>query len=602
MHQPQCPTSSCFRSLPGLDSSLDGVFDATAFSARDIIDDAEKQIDARLAALDVSARVLKRQRNAIAPISKLPPETLCNIFQHVRDADREQSPGCINWARVSHVCAHWREIAINFPSLWTYIEHQYHKEWIREMLLRSKGAPIYISANSSRNSEQFLQNISSHIHRVKELSARSFQGYESNYFIQKLTELPPAAAPILEKFSLLLRSDGQSRGLPKDLFPGGTPLLRHLELDNCAVDWNSPIMRNPLTTLKLSVHNVFRGSVKPSVEQVASVLRDMPSLEILELRRILRPIRSAALTSERNVNLIHLKSLSIDSGIYECRHLLDHLILPPTTSITLDCNLPPPAAVQDIQLLTSSLSHWGDHRHRKANPFLTLGCTVTCQDYSASDIVLELWASPWILSKPQLSLRLRSAGAANIFTTIDALLGAIPLNNLKNLRVDFPDLYQAGWFRSFGCLDTLEMIVVEGTEAGVIRALSSTMPSNPRSTTSGKEIEATLAFPALSKLVMMGCNFRDTLVDSSRNDFDRLLAALRQRKKHNQAVNTLVLNSCRFLFEDGVKKLEKNVKYVVWDGYESFTDSEDEGLSTDSEDEESSTEYDSDGNSIQASD
>lgn len=50
----------------------------------------------------------------ILPINQLPPELLCKIFEYVHDET-------IDISTLSHVCRRWREIAISYSRLWSYI-------------------------------------------------------------------------------------------------------------------------------------------------------------------------------------------------------------------------------------------------------------------------------------------------------------------------------------------------------------------------------------------------------------------------------------------------------------------------------------------------
>lgn len=70
-----------------------------------------------------SVRVLRLEQNALAPISSLPPEILAIIFSFLcwqslgRDSGHNLAP-----IRLSHVCRHWREIALNQSLLWSHVD------------------------------------------------------------------------------------------------------------------------------------------------------------------------------------------------------------------------------------------------------------------------------------------------------------------------------------------------------------------------------------------------------------------------------------------------------------------------------------------------
>ncbi|EPS94230.1 hypothetical protein FOMPIDRAFT_1055261 [Fomitopsis schrenkii] len=107
------------------------------------------------------------QLNALAPISRLPPEVLSEIFlQHVRHcADHVgpyRPPGVPvgRWIRVTHVSAHWRETALRCAVLWSHLEAPACRELLAELLTHT-GQP--------EPSEDTLLLALSALHRVKTL-------------------------------------------------------------------------------------------------------------------------------------------------------------------------------------------------------------------------------------------------------------------------------------------------------------------------------------------------------------------------------------------------------------------------------------------------
>ncbi|KAI0277169.1 hypothetical protein BGY98DRAFT_901925, partial [Russula aff. rugulosa BPL654] len=89
-------------------------------------------------------RSLLIRRNTLVPISGLPPEILARVF-HV--LVHEEPPFSrrrnLGWIRVTHVCRHWRQVALDDSSLWARISGtQANTKWISEMLARAKNAPL----------------------------------------------------------------------------------------------------------------------------------------------------------------------------------------------------------------------------------------------------------------------------------------------------------------------------------------------------------------------------------------------------------------------------------------------------------------------------
>ncbi|KAI0055319.1 hypothetical protein BV25DRAFT_1815756, partial [Artomyces pyxidatus] len=88
----------------------------------------------------------------------LPPEILAHIFvftavnEPFRDWDRftfdldsEHFPHKkLGWINVTYVCRSWRYAALAYPRLWTHISFALGPRWGKELLSRSKAAPIIL--------------------------------------------------------------------------------------------------------------------------------------------------------------------------------------------------------------------------------------------------------------------------------------------------------------------------------------------------------------------------------------------------------------------------------------------------------------------------
>ncbi|KAI0264916.1 hypothetical protein BC834DRAFT_881122 [Gloeopeniophorella convolvens] len=69
-------------------------------------------------------RSLYAQLNALAPVSLLPTELLARIFRLLRDSrDYDKEARLPLSVAVTHVCCHWREVALSDSSLWSAIRN-----------------------------------------------------------------------------------------------------------------------------------------------------------------------------------------------------------------------------------------------------------------------------------------------------------------------------------------------------------------------------------------------------------------------------------------------------------------------------------------------
>ncbi|KAF8138969.1 hypothetical protein EV363DRAFT_554031 [Boletus edulis] len=209
---------------------------AVAAQARRVDEEIDKQI--RLLC------DLQTQRNSFLLISRLPTETLAAIFIcSARDYHSTQrgyptrtAPG---WVNVSYVCRHWRNVALNCPTLWSYLFFT-SRRWTEELLARSKQASLKLYAT---------------VHPLDANHAGlCFVGQVMNFHMERIQELHldlpymHTEKPSLPSLSHL-RKLQISVSFPA-LFNGDTPALRTLKLSCCPVPWYS-LKLNGLTTLDL---------------------------------------------------------------------------------------------------------------------------------------------------------------------------------------------------------------------------------------------------------------------------------------------------------------------------------------------------------------
>jgi hypothetical protein len=93
---------------------------------------------------------LRHRRNVLAPVSSLPTEVITPIFSFVRLSGTPQpgkKPDHLAWLYVSHVCHHWREIALDLPLFWSHVDFtNLTLAGAAEILARAKMAPLHLEA------------------------------------------------------------------------------------------------------------------------------------------------------------------------------------------------------------------------------------------------------------------------------------------------------------------------------------------------------------------------------------------------------------------------------------------------------------------------
>ncbi|KAI0920508.1 hypothetical protein AcW1_002230 [Taiwanofungus camphoratus] len=126
--------------------------------------------------IDVSRRRIRNHstRGTPTPIFKLPPEILAEVFlihaaQVIAAFSRRVCVGFYDWINVSHVCSHWRSIAIGCARLWSYILMT-HTEWMTVLLDRSKTMPLTVIADRlGKIEERSLELVLKEMPRIRDL-------------------------------------------------------------------------------------------------------------------------------------------------------------------------------------------------------------------------------------------------------------------------------------------------------------------------------------------------------------------------------------------------------------------------------------------------
>ncbi|KII86792.1 hypothetical protein PLICRDRAFT_177530 [Plicaturopsis crispa FD-325 SS-3] len=302
-------------------------------------DPEQDEIDAEIARHELCILVLKDRRNKRAPIHRLPAEILSSIFIWYRDMCSGYAYWPL-WTRVSHVCRHWRDVALDSPRLWSHIVSWDSPEWTHECLLRSKNAPLRITLDDAYPAFEetmlpFVERASAHMSRITVLDAETYAGGRTRALLDALVATP---APNLKCLNVYIRGDRVFE------VPGGTALptsfcdsliqLQHLDLSGSSVPWSSPIFHS-LTVLKLSL---IPSHLRLSMTQVLLLLGGASSIQILELgRHSLAPAAASNILVTHVVALPSLTSLYLSADVHTCGALLaHHLVLPSSLALKLE--------------------------------------------------------------------------------------------------------------------------------------------------------------------------------------------------------------------------------------------------------------------------
>ncbi|KAH8976912.1 hypothetical protein EDB86DRAFT_1406896 [Lactarius hatsudake] len=457
-----------------------------------------RAIDAEIKLLEESLRALRRRRNALAPISSLPPELFAAIFSFLRLPPSGtvllggESDPRLSWLNVAHVCHQWREVALNQPFFWSHINFTtLTPAGATEMLVRAKAVPLYLEAwfprreywNGPRFStfQKELQLRVSHICQLA-ICAEPFG-------LDRALEGLVSPAPTLEYLSLLSkryknRMLWEPSFVPDTIFDGSTPRLSRLELQDCDISWKSLLFRG----LRHLIILTLSADVRPSLSVWLNALDEMPQLKTLVLHSASPITPTFPFDVERTVTLPSLIHINISASPEDCGLALAHLVLPALTSMCvtaisrLECG-------GDVQRM---LPYVGRHAHgpQDTRPLQSVlihgyGKRVNILAWPVPDIDVEVHDPPTLLAAT-LSPRVVLSITSNVWyrselEILDATMAALPLDGLvmftaehfnSPLDSDSRSRMDHFWLRCAPRWPLLRRVLLGGsTERGFIKML-----------------------------------------------------------------------------------------------------------------------------------
>jgi hypothetical protein len=217
---------------------------------------------------------------------------------------------------VSHVCKHWRGVALGTPDLWSDIDLETGKHAAQSYrrastyLSRSKGYPLSIcidvkeqdTDDESVCSERSGYQSPTTNAQLQELMAlliphtgrwRKFKLVSESYFyfhtvLSRLSDAPPASS--LEHLELhhfeeelepeFLPFPYPNHKTPFVLFDDHAPKLQYVSLYGVHIDWHNTTFLKNLHSLELAY---LSQDVRPSFDDFFTILRSSPGLGTLDL-------------------------------------------------------------------------------------------------------------------------------------------------------------------------------------------------------------------------------------------------------------------------------------------------------------------------------
>ncbi|KAF5357693.1 hypothetical protein D9758_007485 [Tetrapyrgos nigripes] len=544
-------------------------------------------LDQKIQRQEEEVRQLKTQRNTLALISMLPPEILSQAFLYCITFDDKRYCGAYRWPwiQISHVCSHWRNVALGCPALWSCLEFSC-PAWVPEMLQRSKMAPLSVKVTAedffNTKVKDAIETTLQQVSRVSDLMLCMPGGEKS--MAELLVTGMRQAAPLLRSLSLSTSISAWTRGpvtLPLEFVDGDAPRLKHLELRNFHLPWDSALLKN-LTSLK--IFHTSTGSA-PSLQQLTDVLARMPGLEILELKDVLPICKST--TPVDTVPLPHLHRIKLDGDTVSVALLLDHISFPSTTQMHFVCvvgNIDSNALIDKASALLSPLSKIRSRlsepssSHSQHKPS-TLNITSTyaelhivagrcCDGSSAPNS-----APPWLDLTMKGTIAVSTKKGELAAKILEALS---PLTSIRHLTLNAPHNFFAvkTFAKVISSLNQVHVFHAEGPcVSDVFKGLQLLR----------KGMDRVLIFPSLKVLTLTSVDF-DPNREEEYEVVDQLQTVLMSRYEAKAEIRSLTLKTCSRLSSHDVQQLRDICVSVRWDGIEDFEDED--------EDEEDMFDYD----------
>ncbi|KAF9567675.1 hypothetical protein CPC08DRAFT_547753 [Agrocybe pediades] len=555
------------------------------------VEEARRRIDIERAVLQASLRNLGAQRNLYAPVARLPHEVLCLIFSHYQETSKltnRRSP-LGHWIVITHVCQLWRQVALQYSSLWTDIPFQ-SPRWALEMLKRSKGADLIAHINLHPYPKQFQPGPSFEVvrafmekdlYRAKELVLK-------NVTTTKLTNIfdniPLTRAPRLRVLKLAqsyYRSTATQDTvelLNKILC--GTTNLQELEVFHTS-RWDSKLFNDALTSLTINNPNM---KDRPPLSDFLDALSQMSFLKKLRLLGVVLPAASPKTHHGPPIDFPYLEILDFSDGLAEVSSALSYIRFPPNCLVRLQCDGPSNPNLQLSRMMQHMRELYSPSNSSQAQQPRFVSCKVKMLYHPGSDVFfgIEVWPELTeiagyypdrsVLKTPSLEFELSwpatdtpaETTRRNLRHIFNEVFSAVPCQNLKVISIVSNDVsvISPKTFQSLGNQPDLTSLYLSGPITPAFLPFleqspkenqnsqqAQDQPQQPEGTSSAVRPEP-MRFPALQHLDIENTEFED----ADQYPFPALKAYLTKRKNNECGLETLCLaNPANITDEDVVE-------------------------------------------------
>lgn len=563
--------------------------------------------NAEIAALNRQLLEAKSRRNqTVASIYGLPPEILSGIFKlsqltydHVSFYDLGGSKPW-RWYVVTHVCRHFRSIALADSSLWSNLDMK-RAVW-DEFLHRSRASPLNIKGflESSRDHAglRYLSDIRKNLSRIRSLDV----GTRSSLVMEKLVSSLATSSP--EFLSLRLSfTEGHLRldsGMRSTLqhFISSSLRIQEVKLLGLGTSFPWAPLASTLTELTLDAGSSYhwRGlsesviaAVAFTFDDVLGGLRAMPLLKFLSIIHVLPPLPPNLHTTRQPVSLPRLCDLSLTSFDSCSAYLWSLLEAPPHCRTNITSLLSDWARSQDYLLprLVALM------KHDEAPAFDSMEvCTHEETDFDTGilrrfTVSCGIIRPPWHYSvrreREPPTIRFSALHRNNDLSITDAnilppLIAVFPHpTNIRHVHIGDLSLTSDDFCALSGRATTVRTVHFDGTPGTklveFLRLLAKILHHDPDSSSSPGDVNlmATLSAPyakimSWPSLSSVHLDSLDLGPDDPESVWQALQAYMRFRSDSGYCIDKVVVNNCDLPMEWYVEwDNEKRLPKLEWD-------------------------------------
>ena len=492
---------------------------------------------------------LKRTRNSLLNVSKLPPEVLGDIF-HRNVTLKGDFDGLDDR---SHnfllVCHHWFEVALQTPEIWSFWGNT-PKDWAR-LCRRSGTTPLdlVLKHAGGRHFDTTMRNILQDRATRDTIRRIHLTTKDSELLSSMITSLTSDSEELrsnsIESFILWNYGD-----IPVDVSGFFAhhhfPKLRRLELFTCTIPlllWDRLSSRTPvLTTLVL--HSLSPSSI-PTTSQLLLILASNPALQKITFIGSVVPDDDGSRPSFR-VQLRHLKELRLQGHLRYVIRLLHQLDYPRNID---ELHLTP-CGCDVVDISRTIGPYLQDHLQRHNRPRNGLSLFVT-----RGSNVDDMWEITLYVGDAR-GINFSAPEWTNTFVTITVVLnGALGVDVVKRATLDLITHVPREEVVYFQTYDNPIAMEDTYTQFPNVRALSlCTIPLSkafPKSTTVGDG----RIFPSLEHVLL-----KNTF--ASEGDWSPLMTFLARRVSSGNRLDTLTITNSSVCPEvmEGIRGMVRELK------------------------------------------